>query len=142
MRADPGELAFRKMLIASPGSHAPFPFIPILHPPISLSYLSPPSPPPRAINLRLRQWRRCITRPLRACVWVHVASSASSVFKRPLSRDTNRLELSSYGFPQKSEHTHRSYYSIILSLSKVKRDTITRGQESGGSREFSRLNHI
>lgn len=68
MRADPGELAFRKMLIASPAlTLLSFPFIPILHPPIPLHL---PSLSRRAINLRLRQWRRCITRPLRMRAWI------------------------------------------------------------------------
>jgi len=50
---------------------------------IRLSLSSFPSP--RAINLRLRQWRRCIARPLRmrACVQVPMASFASSALKRP-----------------------------------------------------------
>lgn len=63
MRADPGELAFRKMLIASPA-------LTLLLPSYQFSIRLSLSSSLRAINLRLRQWRRCITRPLRmrACV--------------------------------------------------------------------------
>lgn len=73
----PRGVGFQENADCFPGSHAPFPFVPILHPPIPLLLflLTSPPPPhvpptPRAINLRLRQRRRRITRPLRmrACV--------------------------------------------------------------------------
>lgn len=55
----PRGVGFQENADCFPGSHAPL---------FSLRTNSPsayPSPPLRAINLRLRQWWRCITRPLR-----------------------------------------------------------------------------
>lgn len=147
MRADPGELAFRKMLIASPA-------LALLFPSYQFSIrLSLSSSPLRAINLRLRQWRRCITRPLRmrACVrayrspllllplrslsdsYLAVPTASCSPYARTGLRK-NRTQ----------RHAHRSYYLIILStLSKRKRDDCPWARERRGAarrfklREFS-----
>lgn len=62
----PRGVGFQENADCFPGSLS-FPFVPILHPPIPLHH---PALPRRAINLRLRQWRRCITRPLRMRAWV------------------------------------------------------------------------
>lgn len=92
MRADPGELAFRKMLIASPALTLLFLSYQFsIRLSLSTTLLFPSPLSSCTINLRLRHWRICIA--LCVCVrgYGSHASSVSSALKRPLSYGTNRV---------------------------------------------------
>lgn len=92
-------MAFRENADCFP-AHAPFPFIPILHPPI----LPPPPSRPLPLRLLLPRYQSSTSsaaetyiadRVTTSCVCVRIGSpSATGHLERFLSRDTNRLSLS------------------------------------------------
>lgn len=130
----PRGVGFQENADCFPDSHAPFPFVPILHPPIPLllppRYQSSTSSvaemynPPFAYACMRAYRSPLLLLPLRSLSdsYLAVPTASCSPYARTGLRK-NRTQ----------RHAHRSYYLIILStLSKRKRDDCPWARERRG----------